>query len=222
MPATPFKDWIINTAPPWLRTAEGEAFLNAIGDLYDEHLYREKEGIKARLMNTLYATADSIRAAGGERNLYQGPTETIGDYAIRIRDAWAGWTWAGTAYGVLKALSDSGYSMAVLYINKGKKYSLTAGALTIVDIGFEFTFNTHGWNRFLVYFPTMPASWSGTPPVSGSDEANFIIDLVKLWKPAHAAFEKVVVFGTAPTWGFSTWGGTTWSTATVTVWLTGE
>lgn len=210
-----FKPFHEDKAPPWLRSTNGTVYLRGVGDVFDDLLETGKHAVKARLPNTTHATTDAILATGGERLLPRGPSETMAAYATRVRAAWDDWVFSGTPFGILTALANAGYVVS-LYTAKGYAYSLSGGALVKTALGFPWTYATAGWNRFHVFFATMPAGWGGTPPAATSDEAKFIIATTKLWKPAHAILDHVFIVVSGITWGGTTWAGSTYSTAAVT------
>lgn len=214
---TSYKDHLVDIAPPWLRSAVGEAFQRGIGDVKDSLLARAKEAVKARF--PLIAPSDALHQTGGERQLPRAPGETDATYATRVRGAWDVWPWAGTAYGTLVALRDAGYPGVSLIISKGMEYALDSGTgeLIINDLGYA-TFDSY-WSRFWVYFSpaAFPSGWAGTPPSVSSNEGKFILGLVKKWKSAHARFDRVVFQGTGAMWGTVPWGSVTWG-GTNTIW----
>ncbi|MET0403047.1 MAG: hypothetical protein ABW123_11620 [Cystobacter sp.] len=215
--ATSYKDMMIANAPAWLRQPQGTALQRGLGDVKDSVLERTKESVKARF--PLYAPPDALVALGVERQLPKAKGESYATYALRLQAAWTVWPWAGTAYGVLYALKSSGYPGFELYIAKGKRYTLDgAGELVVTDMNVGVV--PAYWSAFFAYLPnaSFPAAWSGTPPASSSDEAKFIIGLIKKWKSAHMRFDRVSLGMGGPVWGVMTWGSFTWGGPAPIVW----
>lgn len=222
--ATTYRNFMMSISPPWLRTPEGEAWTQGVGDIKDVMLERLKEGVKARFPTE--AANDALDRIGEERLLpraYFGETQSA--YAERLVDAWTVWPFAGTAYGVLTALWDYGYSnYPYIAIAKGKLYHLDSNKQLVVTTGsFSFDVPTH-WATFRVLFPSpLPPSWiSGGVPAHGSAEALRVISVINRWKDAKALLEKVIIQNTGLMWGFplsQLWGGggLTWG-GTVTIW----
>lgn len=223
--STTFETYLQERTPGWLLRANGVAYVRGIATLCEEMLSRAKQGVKARLLEYTYdsdadrAPADALELAGGERSIRRAryaTTETDSAYANRLKGAWDEWKWSGTPYGMLRALSALGYTCTVIQ-QSGRRFSLSGSNLAVVN-GSPWTFSTSGWNRFAVAITSMPASWAGTPPSSSSNEALTLIETVKLWKPAHAICDSIII-ATGPVWGLTmTWGSFTWGGGTATTW----
>lgn len=214
--ATSFKDYMVDLAPPWLRTAHGEAWIRAVADIKDWLLQRTKEAVKARF--AALSPNDALLQLGAERGLPKAPAESFDTYRERIRGAWDTWPWAGTAKGVLFALRDAGYPGIYMRIAKDILYSLSGDDL-VLD---KLTSGTPPdyWASFQLFWPAsaFPAAWSGTPPLVSSDEAKFILALVNKWRASHARFDRITFEGTGALWGGFSWGdGTVWG-GTATIW----
>lgn len=221
----PYRVRQIQTAPTALQKAYGRAWLRASGLVKDFYLERAKQAVKLRFPS--YATPDALGAIGDERLIDRavGPQlsvpETDGEYSARLRNAWGIWYWGGTAFGMLTALAAQGYTGAVLIQQNGVRWSLSGGALVIVN-GPAFNFPAPNlWSTFLVLLPTVPSSWTdivNPPTPTSSPDANEIarlIRIINLWRPGHmtCAGLRVVISGrvwghpVSNVWGTGTWGG---------------
>ena len=216
-----WEDYQEELAPPWLRAGSGKGWLRALGNQKDLAELRVKDAVKARF--PLQAPVDALGNLANERQLAQGTTESQSAFRARLRAAWDVWPWAGTPTGLLRALYYAGYPNTALITAQGNAHQLDANlnvVTTAVPGGYSFT--SGFWNGFKVlFFPSWPASWAGTPPGNTSDEVNFIRSLVNQWKPGHGLLEDMQVVG-LPVWGWPTtqaWGTGTWGNAIVnTVW----
>jgi len=162
-----------------------------------------------------------------ERLMPQGPGESSAAYAARLQDAWNTWPWAGTPFGLLRALNATGYTNVVLaQVRGGKQFTLDGtGALVISSTGsWTSTFMADPfWSRFDVIFPQpLRASWvSGGVPASNSGESNFIRSLIALWKPGSATCGRIIIVTAGKVWGSPAsqlWGSGVWG-GTTTVWV---
>jgi hypothetical protein len=213
-----FRELMVQLEPPWLQSAAGKAWARANGDMKDSLVARVKEAVKARFAQ--FSPEDALNLLGVERQLPRGISIDTATYRDQLIGAWDSWPWAGTAYGVLNALRDAGYPGTQLQIAKGWRYSLDATTQALVKTFLNPGLVDPYWSSFFVYFPSasFPARWSGTPPASNSDEAQFIIALVKRWKSGHARFDSVVFNMGGPIWGVSTWGSFNWGGTAPVVW----
>lgn len=224
---TAFRDYIPGfLAPAWLLRPKGRALLQAFGSVLDEGLTRARDGVKARFATT--APSDALGDIAFERGLPRGPGESAAAWALRLKQAFEVWSWAGSPYGVLRAMYTAGYKPQ-LVIGQGLEYELdTSTGLTesTNNWGGPFDFTGRGtafWSTVVLYFPTSrwPASWTtaGAPPAQTSDEARMLLALARRWMAAFATFARVVVQGTCPVCGIPpktcgsglVCGGTGWS-----------
>jgi hypothetical protein len=232
MAASNYTDWLPKLTPPWLLGSKGGALINALASEVDELLQRCKDGVKERFSG--YASRDALNAIAFERILPRGASETDAQWAIRLRQAFDIWYWAGSPYGILRALYTAGYAPQLI-IGQGQEYELdtsTGLVLSQNSWGGPFDFTGRGtsfWSAFVIYFPTArwPASWTaaGNPPLESSVEAQTLMRLVHRWRPAYATFARVVMQGTGPIWGIppgtaaGQWGTTrVWNTGTYWSW----
>lgn len=205
-----------------------QAFQGALGDVEDSLIDRAKQAVKASY--PLLAPPDALTAIGAEMQLPQGPNEGTAAYAARLADAFSLWPWAGTPFGLLRALWDAGYTNAVLaQVVGAKQYTLDASGNLVISSGGSWTPTFAGdpfWARFDLIFPSpLPASWqTGGVPAVTSAEAQYIMRIIQLWKPGYARLRRVIAQTGGAIWGYpatATWGTGTWG-GTEVVWGTGK
>jgi hypothetical protein len=148
--------------PSWLQGPYGNRWLASHGALKDVLVERVRQSAKAD-MPTL-APPDGLAKLGLERQLERGPSETDSAYALRVRNAWDFWEWAGTAYGVLQALSVQGYPQAVLaQVNRRMFWLDDNGALVVTHLpagSWAIDATPTFWSKFQVIFPApLPTAW---------------------------------------------------------------
>jgi len=206
--ARDYQELMEEESPPWLLTGTGERFMRSIGQAKDGLLWRLQQAVMTRFPS--YGTATAVERLGAERGIPRAVGESLAAYAGRVRGAWASWTYAGTALGMLRALYDSGYENAELAIRNGRRYYLTpvSRALNSVDLGensWKFgVLDEPYWARFIVLFPEpLIQRWvDNGVPASNSDEANVIRALIQRWKPAHMLCDKILIATSPRTLGY--------------------
>jgi hypothetical protein len=221
-----YKDFLTEEAPPWLRQLAGEQYLRGLADPLDWLVDRHKDGVQARFPT--FASPTGLAEIGEERKLERGVTDTDATYSARLKGAWEVWPWAGTAYGVLSALYDAGYTTAHLLQATGRDYSLNGSRQLVEAISGPFNLGAPGWSVFRVIFvQPLPAAWiSGGIPASSSNEANGIRRLVNRWKAGHMTCSGYTILSSGRLWdyplGFTydqlTTAGLTWADAVTTTW----
>lgn len=204
-------------APPWLREPNAEALLRALGEARDALADASKAGVLARLARPGSAP-DALARIGADRMMPQGPAEVSDAYAARLVAAWETWPWAGTPFGVLSALRLSGLGDgAQLWTASGARHVLALdGSEVITTPGPPLWLGQAGWSAFALVWPA--GAWPyGVVPAPGSDTANFVHQLIDLWKPAYATFSGTFIHVSGAQWGDGEWGSQTWGGA-VTHW----
>lgn len=232
--------------PTSLQGPYGQSFARAHGIVLDYLAQRARNSVMQRL--PLSCAADALGAIGTERGIDLGqslerPTaESLADYRERVREAWTLWRFGGCPIGMLVAFAVQGYYPEIVCAN-GNVYSVAPGAFgsgtwaaeTWRDeaaIAAELVITTTApltsllWNRFFVWFPTVPASWTTptTPPtpstVPSVYEIRRLFDIcVNRWKPAwtECLFIGAQVSGSPGVWGSpgAAWGdvGATWGSS---------
>lgn len=219
-----FRELLERVSPAWLLTAEGAAYLRALGGLQDSLVERAKDAVKARFPG--YAPRDGLAAIGAERGLPRGKPDTDATYSARLQNAWDIWEWAGTATGILRALYFLGYTNCYLQSQQGATHQLDASLNVVVTTGAPLTMTAPNfWNTFVLVFPQphIPAWVSGGIPLQTSEEGQLIINTVVAWKAAFAKLDRVIIHGTGPIWGIGTWGAPrVWGGGTApTIWNVG-
>lgn len=79
------------------------------------------------------APSDALAHLGNDRNLIRGQAESEVSYRIRLRDAWAQWSRAGTPLAVLEQLEFYGMRGAVWVQQNGLEFTLSAAPTAGVD-----------------------------------------------------------------------------------------
>jgi hypothetical protein len=175
--------------------------------------------------------SEALDAMGFDRGLPRSAGESDATYATRLGIAWDTWTYAGSHYGVLRALQVGGFVTpgAIIVQDNGRWSKLTGSAGTVADItygdlalcatrgglpGWTFDFQLDYFSRFALVYTSLPAAL-GTP--AGITVHNKIVNQ---WRPGKADFIGTYVCGTGriwgfaaapttlPTWGTGNWGGT--------------
>jgi hypothetical protein len=233
-----YAGFLASIAPTEWRGTNAAAYLERRGEMADEMIEQAAFAVRAG-WPTSDAADDALPYMGAERLILRGLSEDDATYAERIRQSWAVWPWAGTAYGVLKALEGAGYTTTNgdphVAQQNGAVYSLDGtGALDGSDLVIESaggnpvlgdaawwevtSYDDLGadfWSRFIVLFPNAPTGWGAptSPPTGVSaptvSEVNSLIRLVRQWKRAVATFSGIVFLQGAGPW----WGwplGQTW------------
>lgn len=184
-------------APTFLTTPAAQALLGGMGGVKDALADRAK--MAAQVGMPLVAPTDALPKLGVERSIPRGLTESDASYAQRLTGAWTTWPFAGTAFGLLTAFFQTGYTNVVLaQPNGGTFYTLDSGGNLVRDVRPSWTPTSVGdsfWSRFDVIFPSpLPPSWiSGGVPSSSSGEANLIRLLISQWKPAYATCYRIII-----------------------------
>lgn len=214
-------------APTFLTGPAAQALLGGMGSVKDALADRAK--MAAQVGMPLVAPADALAKIGVERSIPRGLTETDASYAARLQGAWQTWPFAGTAFGMLTAFFQTGYTNVVLAQPNGPFfYSLDGNGNLVRPTRPSWTPSYVGdpfWSRFDVIFPApLPASWiSGGVPASNSGEANLIRLLISQWKPAYATAFRIIIITAGGVWdypGTDVWDapGDVWDGDTTIVW----
>jgi len=247
-----YNSWTPKQAPPPLAGPNGAAFFQRLGEMFDEQADRLRQGVLARNTtqgsvdaNGIYGTppSDALDAMGSDRGLPRGPAEVIagGDspstiaskdaaYAARLQAAWDTWDYAGSHYGVLKALQIAGFTSpsGIIVQDNGRYSQITGSGGTVADLtigalaacvnrggaaGWTFDFRTDFYAQFGLVYTSMPSLLN---TASGQSLHNSIVNR---WRPANKNFIGTYVIAsgriwgfaasppTLPTWGTGNWGG---------------
>lgn len=225
----PYRDSQIQGAPTALQKPYGRAWLRAQGIVKDYYLARTKQAVKMRFPD--FAPPDALGAIGDERLIDRsaGPQvaipETDAQYAARLKNAWGIWYWGGTAFGMLTALAEQGYS-AVLIQQNGVRWSLDGGGNLVIVNGPAFNFPAPNlWSTFIVLIYDVPSSWTDieNPPTSSSaptaNEIARLVRIINLWRPGHMTCAGLRVRLSGRIWGYpigNVWGSGTWGGSVTT------
>lgn len=142
---------LVNTA---LQGPQGAAFMRSLGITKDFYAARARQAVKMRFPS--FASTDALGAIGDERLIDRGPTETDAAYAARLRDAWNAWTFGGTAFGLLTALTIQGYAPVVM--NSSFQNTLDGNG-NLVQVATAWRRDLV-WNNFTLILPhPWPTRW---------------------------------------------------------------
>lgn len=217
-----YRDYQVQRAPPWLRGPVGTGWAQAQGEVKDGLTARGLAGVEQRFPTR--ATGGALVALGEERGIARGPGESLESWAERIRRAWDIWQAAGTANGVLVALSAAGYPDARISIARATQYQLDAdGNLVIIALppdAFLIRLDGGFWSEFLVILDREQPGlgWQsslnnpeGYPPplLSGAPPDEFLQLLVRI------TVEGEVGTMNEPEFAYSYDNGASWSASIV-------
>ena len=232
-----YRDYILGLAPAWLKGPAGSQWLAAFGEALDALLETDRSAARLKIAadsNTGEPAHDTLDAQAGERLLERsrmpdGPSDA--SWIQRVRGAWEAWRYAGTAFGLLQALSDLGYPTARVCIPNGRLYRLVGGALNITTLpAGSWSTGPGAWNAYQIIFPAdaLPSqvtgavtNWASGTPLSNSPEIEAIRRVVRRWQPAHARCLSIVAITAGGVWGYPVgqlWAvsGDTWDTTDAT------
>lgn len=235
-------------APPWAADPLGLGWFGAYGKAQDYEISRIRGAALSCFPD--FAATDALAQIGAELLIDRASADTDASYATRLRKAWESWPFAGSGYGVLRALRDLGYTDCVLVQVNGLALSLDAnGDLVVTQLApnphvqdppgtphpwWWYDDNTSFVSRFsLIFQPPVPAGWSSivSPPTSVSapaiPEVNLIRRVVHRWKKGSATFVNIIVFSAGKVWGwpirtFQTGGDKYGAATNHVVWLPDE
>jgi hypothetical protein len=236
-----YQKWLPQQGAEWLSGLRGQALKRALGAELDYQTGRLLQGLLARFptkgnvdANGLYGLppTDALDQQGLDRRLRRGPGESDADYSARLYAAWEAWQFAGSHYGVLRALANAGYAAMKIIQQNGRYAYLSGTAGDITDLAFgtlmpcanrpafapgaTFSARTDFYSEFVVLFTTDAAN------LSDSSGQAILVEIVKEWKPAKAHFVAAVVLLTGSLWGWPTtrkWGdaGLKWGSGTTRI-----
>jgi len=199
--------WLQTQGPSWILGPQGKALARTTGAAYDAQRDRILQAVLARFPTAgqldtsgqlQIAPSDALDEIGADRQLPRGPGESDAAYAARLQAAWDIWPFAGSHYGVLRALKGAGYVGAITVQDNGRWGQLTGSAGTIADLtlgslmtckdrtnnppGWTFDPRTYFYSRMGLVFAATAANLES---VSGQAILNA---LVNEWRPAGTAF----------------------------------
>jgi hypothetical protein len=208
-----YAEWLATQGPSWILDPVGKALARTTGAAYDAQRDRILQGVLARFPTAgqldtdptsstfgqlLTAPTDALDEIGADRELRRGPGESDAAYAARLLAAWDIWPFAGSHYGVLRALKIAGYVGAITLQDNGRWAKLTGSAGTIADLtigslmtcadragsppGWTFDGRTTFYSRMGIVFEATAANLES---VSGQAILNAIVNE---WRPAGTAF----------------------------------
>lgn len=207
----------------WLRGPQGLALSTSLGTELDLQQSLLLQGLLARFptsgnvdANGVFglAPSDALDQIGGDRLLPRGPAESDATYAARLLGAWDIWTYAGSHYGVLRALKTAGYAAMLIVQDKGRYGVLVGSAGTVADLslgtlmtcanrpgdapGWTFDNRIDFYSRFAIVFT---ADATNLQTASGQKT---LVNIVDAWKPAKAQFVGAGVILAGVTLGWPT------------------
>lgn len=199
-----FSEYEVQRAPAWLRGEFGAGWLMSHGFLKDGLVEGARQATKARFLSV--APSDALPYAASDRQLERMPLDTDATWRARLVVAWDLWAYAGTRKGVKEAVERTGYASSVVLYDE---FEWPTGPGAVNWAVFWVVLSGHGW--------TSDGTW-GDPGVWGDggtwgstatpQEVQLVIRLARLWKPAHARCQGVLVLLSGELWGYpeGTWG----------------
>lgn len=97
------RDTIKRLSPPWLARAAGEKFLYTAGLCIDGLIEKLNQGVLARMPGVGTPTALPILAQ--DRNIIQGPNETVLSFQGRLRSVFEAWQRAGSRRAIFSQIT---------------------------------------------------------------------------------------------------------------------
>jgi hypothetical protein len=195
----------------WMSDPYGLAWLAAMGASKDFLVDLAKQAVKCRMPGL--SPLDALALLGQERGIFQAPGESSAAFAVRVINAWQAWQLAGGAWGILYQLALRGYTTAYLAYPNGQVWGPSAGVTATVPptisqgpvwnmspidgqagpVGGPPDPFGRFWNRTLLFFYPVPASWTNivNPPTSSTAptaaEISTISQILKRWGAGHSA-----------------------------------
>lgn len=177
-----------------------QAHLGAVGAGLDELAARAYTAMLARLI--LLAPEDALLLAGAERGLTHYPGEPLDTYRTRVVDAWRFWELAGTLAGMTQALASAGYRATIVEHFRDPdpthwaEFSIAVSPLHPLPNNAHWGDGTTRWGD--------GHRWGVDPNAVPTD---YLPDLVRQVKPAHARLRTLAYFPRGRFWGGQlTWG----------------
>lgn len=200
-----WESWLPRQLPGWFRRDRGAQLWGKTARLFETQRDFLLQGMLACFPTagaldtsvdppqpTLPAS-DALDEIGADRQLPRISGESDAAYAARLLAAWDVWDFAGSHYGVLRALQLAGYGTPIIVQDNGRYAQITGGAGTVADItfgslmtcadrslhpGWTFDGRTDFWSRFGIVF-----TGDATNLQTAAGQA-MLNSIVKLWKPA--------------------------------------
>jgi hypothetical protein len=235
-----YETWLPGQVPAWMKDPDGAHLWAMVGRMLDLDRDKLNQGVLARFpvkgsvdANGTFSTppTEALDAIGADRGLPRASGESDAAYAARLINAWATWTFAGSHYGVLRALEVAGFvsPKGIIVQDNGRWSQITGSAGTEADLsfgdlaacanrgglpGWTFDFEVDIFSRFALVYTSMPAALSTE---AGQTIHN---QIVNKWRPGKADFVGTFVIDSARIWGFAAappalpvWGVGNWGGA---------
>lgn len=100
----------------------GSAIQMGFGGLEDAFADQVRASIKSKILKSGFVTPDALAQLGVERQIPRGPFDSDLVYELRLWNAWNTWPFAGSAFGLLTALSEAGYPNVILAQSRGGRF----------------------------------------------------------------------------------------------------
>jgi len=214
----PFRESIMEIAPPWLLGETGQGVQYAAGTVIDSLAEWNNEGIKAAFPGI--GTPDALALIGRDRVLDRGPTETDAHYASRLSKAFDTWATAGAAPTLLKQLLawfNPATNTPIRVVSNAAVWHSINPVTEIVTktvVGTNWTWDGFApvrWFRGWVILDSSAAPWLpdlwGAPGTWGDGgtwgsnatltEVAQLQRIVRKWKPAHVSCLNIIVIFSA-------------------------
>ena len=194
-----YEDYQAQLGPPWLQTTSAIEFERAHGAAKDLLISAVVAAVEARFIQI--ASEDALVLKGTERGLTHYPGEPLETYRTRVLGAFEYWKLAGTIPGLELALAQAGYRATIVEHFRDPdplhwaEFSLAVTPLNPLP-------NNAYWNGQRTWGDG--ARWGVDPNATPTD---YLPDLGRQVKPAHARLRTLVYFPRGRFWGGQiTWG----------------
>jgi hypothetical protein len=195
-----YEDYQAQLAPPWLQTDSGHSWMHAHGATKDSLVALIVAAVEDRFIQLADAEALGIR--GADRGLNRYPGESLEIYRTRVLGAFEFWKLAGTIPGLELALAQAGYRATIVEHFRDPdpvrwaEFSLAVSPMNPLPNNAKWGDGTTRWGD--------GHRWGVDPNAVPTD---FLPDLVRQVKPAHARLRTLAYFPRGRFWGGQlTWG----------------
>ena len=187
---SPYEEYLVELAPPWLRGRWGEAWHRAVGAPLDRVADSAIAAVKTRFLR--HAPDDALPYAGDDRQIERAPSESSDSYRARLLQAFATWRLAGTNKAIVEALRVVGYAHVRIFENKEWNASGDPDAwwLFWVQIIAPPSFGPP-WK--LGSGIKLGAKLLGVAPTVSADTLHFIRRVIRKWKAAHTICAAIIL-----------------------------
>ncbi|MCD0156003.1 phage tail protein [Deinococcus sp. 6GRE01] len=176
-----------------------QEYLGALAGPLDDLVIRARSVMLMRLV--LSAPEEALLLLGEERGIRRYPQEPLSTYRRRVQGAWEYWRWAGTPTGLRRALADAGYQAVITEHYTDPDPARWAEFSVAVSPLHPLPANA-AWNSQTTW--GSGAHWGINP---NAVPTQWLPDLIREVKPAHARLRRLTYYPRARFWGGAAdWG----------------